>query len=466
MFKLCIFCCLAILSACNIGEDYKTKEYLSYSEIKQTLNTKDKTIFTDKNWYEIFGDKDLNTLLFRVKKSNLTIAQSKERLLQARYLFLINSKENLPMFEGNLEYDFSKTNNKDDIFNNNDFFRAGFDVSWEIDLWGKNKNVSKQYFELIKKAQYSIADTIISIESEIISNYVSLRLAQEKLKTAKRNIYLQEEVFEIVKNKYNMGIEDELALNQARYLTEKTKAEIPNHITDIEKYKNAIFILSGKVENNLAIDLDKYNSNITKKTFKYNVQKLYQIPLDSIRTRPDVKMIEAEVMSQNAKLNQAIIALFPTISLEASFGFLSNSGNRLFNNNNEIYGYNPVLGIPIWQWGKLTNNIELQKHIKEEYLLNYNEILLTALYEIKNSIINIEQALLEARLLKKSRESMKNVLEITKEKYKNGLVDFVELADSEQKFLDIENTYLEANAKVLLNITSFYKAIGGGYNFR
>ena len=81
MFKLCIFCCLAILSACNIGEDYKTKEYLSYSEIKQTLNTKDKTVFTDKNWYEIFGDKDLNTLLFRVKKSNLTIAQSKERLL-------------------------------------------------------------------------------------------------------------------------------------------------------------------------------------------------------------------------------------------------------------------------------------------------------------------------------------------------------------------------------------------------
>lgn len=455
-----------ILSACDVGKDYTIKEYLSYDEIRQTLKSNDKTEYVDKNWYEVFGDKDLNTLLTQIKKSNLTIAQSKERLLQARYLFFINSKNYLPTLDGNFEYDFSKTNNKADSINNSDFFRFGFDASWEIDLWGMNKNISKQYVELINKADYNVADIVITIESEVISNYVYLRLAQEKLKITKKNISLQEDVYKIVKNKYLAGTEDELALNQALYLLEKTKADIPDIIVDIEKYKNALYVLSGKTKNNFIINLDKFDKNITKKTFKYNVQKLYQIPLDSIRTRPDVKIAEAQVKAQNASLNQSIIALFPSISLQAGFGFLSPSGNTLFNNQSEIYGYNPIFSVPIWQWGKLTNNIELQKHIREEYILNYNEVMLTALFEIKNSITNIEQALKEASLLKKSYESMKNVFEITKSKYKNGLVDFVEVTESEKNFLEAENVYLKANAKVLLNITSFYKATGGGYNFR
>lgn len=466
MFKYIVLIYFVFLSACNIENNYETRTDLSNDEIAKTLNLSNQTEDISKEWFSMFDDKDLNTLLNEAKKSNFTLAQSKEKLLQARYLFLINSNENLPTLDINSQYDFIKSNNSKDFYNNNDYFKAGFDVSWELDLWGKSQNISKQYRELLNKAQYSLADTLISIEGEIINNYVYLRKAQETLRITQKNINLQKEIFDIVHNKYNIGIEDELALNQAEYLLEKTKSSLPNLLSNIENYKNAIAILIGKTPNDLPINLDKTNKNITAKTFKYSVKKLYKIPLDTIRTRPDIKVVEANIKSQNAVLNQAIINLLPSISLEASFSFLSSSGSNLFSTNNQIYGYNPVINIPIWHWNKLTNNVELQKHIKEEYMLNYNEAIITAIMELKNNITNIEQSYKSNTLIKNSLDKMHNILMINKDKYKNGLIDYKTLADSEQNLLETEITYIESNADILKNITSFYKATGGGYNFR
>ena len=284
MFKYIVLIYFVFLSACNIENNYETRTDLSNDEITKTLNLSNQTEDISKEWFSMFDDKDLNTLLNEAKKSNFTLAQSKEKLLQARYLFLINSNENLPTLDINSQYDFIKSNNSKDIYNNNDYFKAGFDVSWELDLWGKSQNISKQYRELLNKAQYSLADTLISIEGEIINNYVYLRKAQETLRITQKNINLQKEIFDIVHNKYNIGIEDELALNQAEYLLEKTKSSLPNLLSNIENYKNAIAILIGKTPNDLPINLDKTNKNITAKTFKYSVKKLYNLPLDIIRT--------------------------------------------------------------------------------------------------------------------------------------------------------------------------------------
>ena len=146
-----------------------------------------------------------------------------------------------------------------------------------------------------------------------------------------------------------------------------------------------IAVLLGVLPSNLPINLDKYNKNITATTFNYNTKKLYDLPLSIIRSRPDIMASEATIRAQNAVVSEAITNLYPTVSLSATFGFISSSGNSLFNKDSQVYGYTPGLSLPVWHWGQLTNNIELQKHIKEEYILNYNEAMLTAISEIKNA---------------------------------------------------------------------------------
>ena len=464
MFKYTAIFMIFLLSSCAIREEYQKEEIISDNSVKETLNLNNKNESISKEWYKIFNDEDLNTLLFSAYKTNLDIKQNIEKLKQARYSYLINSKEYLPIIDGAGNYSYSKTNGKNSPLSvdTNDF-KAGLDVSWEIDIWGKGKALSKQYIELVNSAKFSLFDTHVLITFEVINNYTNLRLNQEKLRIAKNNQKLQEDILDIVTNKYNNGVADELALNQAKHSLELVKSSIPEIKTNINKYKNALSLLLGVKPKYLPINLDKFSKNITSKPFKYNVQNLYSIRLDTIRTRPDIRIAEAEILSQNEVVNQAIIDLYPTLNLGASLGFISSSLGDLF--NTEVLGYTPQIMTPIWHWGKLKNNIELQKHIKEEYIINYNKAMLSALLDLKNAIYLIEESYKANASYKRALDDMRNIFYITLDKYKNGLIEFSDLANAEQDYLSAQNTFVQSNANILQGIALFNKATGGGYNF-
>ncbi len=466
MFKYIVLSSIFILSSCSVGEEYSHRYFFSDKEAQRNLNILPNEYIINNNWYEIFNDTDLNTLIQQAMTDNLTLRQGIERLQQSRLNYMIQSKNNYPMFNASGEYNYSKASDNADYSYDVNAFKAGFDVSWELDIWGKGRYISEQYFNLMHNTAYSLLNIRVSITAELIFNYINLRQAQEKLQIANKNLRLQRDIMQTVKDKYNAGIADPLALNQAEYAVEKTKSGIPPLKTQIENYKNAIAVLLGVLPDRLPVNLDKYQRNITNTAFKYNVQKLYNLPLGVIRSRPDIMAAEMSVRAQNAAVNAALTNLYPSITLNATFGFISNSGHSLFDKNSQVYGYVPGISLPIWHWGQLTNNIELQKHIKEEYLLNYNEAMLTALTELKNAITAVEQAYKTNAYTQTSLNKMRNVMELTRNKYENGLIEFTDVAIAEQDYLNAQNALAESNAAILQYLTAFYKATGGGYNLK
>lgn len=456
---------ILLLSACKVGNDFEMSYPFSDKDIQENLNLSADTSAVTPTWYNIFNDSDLNTLLTHALNKNLSLKQALERLQQSRYSLMINSKNNFPMIDASGGYEFSKASNSHDYRTDVNTFNVGLDASWEVDIWGKGAYITEQYYEFMRNYQYSLEDLKVSITAEVVSNYINLRMAQEKLRIALANLNLQQDIFETVQQKFEAGIADKLALNQAMYVVETTKAQIPPLKIQVEQFKNAVALLLGVIPSQLPVNLDKYRKNITAKAFPFNTKKLYNLPLNVVRSRPDVKAAESQIRAQNAAVNEAIANLYPSLSLSASFGYISSSGHSLFNKHNQDYSYSPTLSLPIWHWGQLTNNIELQKHIKEEYLLNYNETMLTALTEIKNAITAVEQAYTAGSHSKNSYNKMQNIMNLTQTKYKNGLVDFTDVATAEQNLLNAQNALIDSNAAILQNLTAFYKASGGGYNF-
>lgn len=466
MFKYIVLLNIFLLTSCNVGEEYTHDYFVSDKEVRENLGVSPDETIIQNNWYEMFNDHDLNTLIHHSLNGNFTIQQGIERLQQSRYNYLIQSKQSYPMFNASGEYNYSKASDNQKYAYDVNAFKAGFDVSWELDIWGKGRYISEQYYNLMHNAAYSLLNIKVSITAEVIANYINLREAQEKLNIATQNLRLQRDIMQTVKDKYEAGIADSLALNQAEFAVEKTKSSIPPLRAQIENYKNAIAVLLGVLPNSLPVNLDKYKKNITNTAFKYNVQKLYNLPLATLRSRPDIMTAEMTIRAQNAAVNEAITNLYPNVSLNATFGFISNSGHSLFDNNSQIYGYTPGVTLPIWHWGQLTNNIELQKHIKEEYILNYNEAMLTALAELKNAITAVEQAYKTNAYSQTALRKMRNVMELTRNKYENGLIEFTDVAIAEQDYLNAQNALAESNAAILRYLTTFYKATGGGYNIR
>lgn len=462
-----LFLMMMLNASCQVGKEYENKNILvSDADVEKNLGLTENTELITNEWYSIFGDKDLNTLLKNAKYTNLTIQQAKERLKQSRLQYEIQSTQKLPMINGDGSYNYNKTHTQNALTTDINAFKLGFDAAWEFDVWGGGTYLSKQYYELMNAAEYSLFHTYVLITAEIANNYINLRAAQEKLRIAKNNLSLQNDILQIVKDQYKAGIADNLAVNQAEYTVEQTKAILPLLYINIEQTKNSLAVLLGVDPKNLPINLDKYKKNIVAKTFKYSVKNLYKLPLDVIRTRPDIMLAEAEIRSQHEVINQAITQLYPSVNLSAVFGYISYSGHSLITSNKKNYGYVPSLTTPIWHWKQLTNNVKLQEHVKNEMLLNYNEAMLTALAELKNAITTVEHSYNLNKHKNISLNKMQNIMSLTKEKYKNGLVDFTDMANAEQNLLSAQTEYADSNAKILQNLISFYKATGGGYNFR
>jgi len=204
------------LSACHVGNEYTIDYFIDDEQVKNELSLDSHSQNISHNWYDIFDDEDLNTLLNFALKDNFSIKSGIEKLYQSRYTYLIQSKNNFPLLDGSFTYTFDKTENSKLKIDNTNLFKVGFDVSWEIDLWGKGEYTSQRYLNLVKNSQYTLLQLMITITSEVIVNYIGLREAQQKLYITEKNLQIQTETLNLIKNKHSLGLVDDLAISQAQ----------------------------------------------------------------------------------------------------------------------------------------------------------------------------------------------------------------------------------------------------------
>ncbi len=459
-----ILFCLAVTS-CTVGPDYQEPSIFDDTQIKDSLKLTDtNTLRVSKDWYLLFNDETLNSLIAQALDNNPSVLQGISRLKQARTIVGINRVQYLPMLNASSGYDYAKASKNIGLAADSNFFQLGFDASWEIDIWGAGRRLNEQSMAQLQEALYNLQNIKVMIAAETANTYFSLKTSVEQLQIAKNNLKLQQEIYKTVKEKYASGLADETALNQAQYLIASTQAVIPATEYQLETYKNALAVLVGGLPDMLPDNITSTQNNIIKKAYKYDINSLYNLPASVIRNRPDVKAAERALAAQNAAIGQAVAELYPNVTLSAMFGLQSTAGSKLFNSSSQAYSYSPSLVLPLFNWGKLQSNVKLQQYIKEETLENYRQTLLSAVEDLNNAITAAQKEATKNKYLKKATANMRTALNNIRRKYENGLVDFSQLLQTEQDLLAAENTLAVSNGALYQNIIAFYKAAGGGYS--
>ncbi len=462
--KNLILFAIIFISSCTVGPDYEAPVFFDNEEIKKSIgiqgDEEKKDLAGLFSPYD-FKDETLNTLMDKVQENSPTIKSAILRLKQARESLKITSKNSFPIFDLSGKYNFvNESNNMAALFNS-DYYEAGVDMSWEIDIFGSNRRKTEASKALFMAQLYNLKYTNVSLVSEIAVNYINLRNAEELLKDAKENLQIQQEAYEIILDQYKVALTDEITVSQAKYLLETTKMLIPELEYQKEMYANALAVLVGELPNALDEMLDKNTDNLVAKLFEYDVEKLYSLPISVVRNRPDVKMAEENLIAQNAEVGVAIASLYPSFSLSGFLGIQSSKWSNLAEKDSVTNSLIPSLNLPLFHWGNLRSNVRLQKYMKEEMLLNLEMTLLNAVNEVKNTIIAIEKEYQINKSAVEAYENMQLVSELNWKKYTLGLVGFSDVLDAEQRRLSAQTDMVNSNAKLYRNLVAFYKAIGG-----
>lgn len=453
-----------LLLSCTVGPDYQRPEFYSDESIKNSLKLEPVKYSTvSLEWYKQFNDPLLDALVAASLQHNPNVGAAVERLRQARQNFKINKFSMFPTLDADGSYHFVKDSISYGIPISTDYFQAGLDASWELDIWGGGTRLNESTLALVNAAGANLNNVRLTLTAEVASNYISMRQTQEQLKISKDNQKLQQQIFDLVKEKYDLGLTDDIVLNQSRYLLENTNAQIPALEAAESAYKNSLAILTGKLPGSLENRLAAIQPNLVAEPFKYDLQKLYQLPIDVIRNRPDVQVAEQNLIADNAQIGEAIAKLFPSVSISGFLGYQADKIPGLVSSHNSMYSYAPVINLPLFHWGALENNVELQKAKKDEALKLYQASILTAANDIRNSTVKLEKEYKSNVSAHQAWKSQKEVSDLMLDKYQQGLVDFSEVLTSQQNLLSSQTAYLNSNALIYQDIISFYKATGGGY---
>ncbi len=411
------------------------------------------------SWWDSFNDPAMTELITKALAKNRSLASAQAKVTEARAALGISRSALLPWLDTNNFWTSGRTPEAaGGKGSGGNLYRLGIDASWEIDVFGgQSAKVKAQKATL--EAQYAaLFSTWTSLSSEVAMNYISLRTLQERLEIANYNLSLQMNSVEIEQSKVDSGLSDSLALKQAQYTMEQTKAIIPGIEASIEQVKNALAILTGEVPGTLEAELSPKRPIPQLEDRKY-----IGIPANALRQRPDIRQAERMLASQLARKKSAQAELLPKFYLTGSIGTEAGNWGGLFEGPSKLYSFMPQISWPIFHAGAIRSNIKVQGAIAEQLMNAYEQTVLTAVGEVRNALSANVQEYERNASLKRGMEAAQAALDVANDKYANGLVDFTNVINAQRSLTSLSEEYTISCGQISTNAVQLFKALGGGW---
>lgn len=409
-------------------------------------------------WWTTLNDHELTALIEHAVAGNRDLKKAAARVREARARRGLSRADLYPTLDASGSVTRSRESASTGSGTTVDLFAPDLDVSWEIDLFGSvRRNIESKEADLAAAGE-ALRDTLVSLTAEVATNYVDLRTAQARLDLTEASQKSLEQTYNLTLFKSKAGLDDELAVQQARYNLESTRSQLPTLRTSIAEAKNRLSILLGEQPGSLD---KRLNAAVPIPVIPASVA--VGIPADILRQRPDVRQAERQLASQTAQIGVARAELYPKLKLSGSIGLEALTLGGLFNSNNATSSGSAGLSWRVFDAGAIRQNIEIQSALQEQYLIAYEAAVLTALEEVENAISAYAQEQQKRRSLAEAVKAAEAAAALAQIKYRAGLSDFNTVLETERSLLTYRDQLVQSDGTVVSNLIKLYKALGGGW---
>ena len=337
-------------------------------------------------------------------------------------------------------------------------YSGGFDAGWEIDVFGGLRRSVEAAQADLEASEADLRDVLVSLTAEVGLNFLEARTYQTRLNVALDNLRAQKETFDLIKSRFDAGLSDELALQQARYNLEDTRSQIPKLRTGLSEALNRLAVLLGKQPGAVHSLLDPAQPvPVAPPTVAVGV------PAEMLRRRPDIRKAERQLAAQSARIGVATAELYPKFSLAGSIGQEATNSGVLFKSANAYWSLGPSFSWRIFDAGSIRRNIEVQDARQEQYLFAYEAAVLSALSEVENAITSFVQEQLRRDRLAAAVDAAQKAEQLARAKYQAGLVDFSNVLDAQRSLFSYQDQLATSAGTVTSDLITLYKALGGGW---
>jgi NodT family efflux transporter outer membrane factor (OMF) lipoprotein len=417
-------------------------------------------------WWTVFNDPVLNELICFAYNQNLTLREAGFRVLQARAQYGIALGELLPQTQtmtGGFDWHGSSAANIASAVvlkrwaGTHSF---GFNLAWELDFWGRYRRAVESASDTLDASVEDYDDVLVTLLSDIATNYVTMRSTELRIKYARRNVELEQESVDYVVNRRKAGILKELDVDQVRSILAQTQALIPELEITLRQTIDQLCILLGIPPEDL---LAKVGSGPIPKA---PVAVAVGIPADLLRRRPDVRRAERQAAAQCATIGIAESDFYPRISLVGNFGYSAEFFKDLFTPAAFNGQFGPQFTWNILNYGRILNNVRLQDAHFQELVAAYQQAVLQAQREVEDGLATFLKAQQRFQYQSESVKHAEHAYTLVKAQFDTGVVDQSQLILILQNLVQFQDTLAIAQGEIPTGLIQVYKALGGGWQIR
>ncbi|MDR2365226.1 MAG: efflux transporter outer membrane subunit [Zoogloeaceae bacterium] len=404
-------------------------------------------------WWAAFGDRDLSDLIQRALLNAPDRRLAEARLRQARAQRNLARADYWPTLSASARA--SRSPGSED---NNTHYQAGFDASWEVDVFGRTRHAVAASEADLAAAEANLSMAEVTLAAEIAREYVTYRTLQARYAIARQNAQSQTELLEIVRWRAAAGLVSEMDVENARVLLAQTEASLPllanERLSALHSLDVLLGLTPGSLENTLSAPrpLPRPPERIA-----------VGIPADTLARRPDVRAAEASLRAEGERADAQSAERFPVLTLSGSFGWEAISRAALGEHESIVRSLMAALSASLFDGGRLKNRIIAQDAVLEEALVRYEQSLVAALTEVENALAAHAAGQSRLALYAEALEAARGAATLARQMYQAGLSDFQSVLESQRSLLSAEENRINAEGDTLLALVALYKAMGGGW---
>lgn len=467
MKKLILFSIIALaFTGCKVGPGYNGRDFElakgfsvhdSLAFATDSVNT-DSLAFAvqDIEWWKFFNDPVLDSLIREGLANNQDLLITAKQIEIAQFQLGIQKAAGLPSFGLNGTGNFGTASLWS--IQNGEATTTAFgsaNLNWEIDFWGKFRRLNESARAQMMATEFGYRSLALSLIETISQTYFQYLATQSQLEISKRNAASRDSMLLIIEARFREGIVPEIDLNQAQIQYAIAAGTVPAFERRLVQTRNLLNFLVGRAPGAII-------TTNTLQDEELQVEIPVQFPVNLLARRPDIRAAEQKLVAQNALIGAAQANRLPAISVSAllGVGYLSTG---LLSPSDPIWQASGGLLMPLFNWGALKKQVEVEKDRTEQSELAYRQTVLNALKEVEDALIEVSTLQQEIEITKTRAKAALNAEYLSRERYDKGVTSYLEFLESQRQAFDSELSLVDSQSQLLSAYVQLYGALGGGW---
>ncbi len=459
-----------MLSACNLAPKYDRPQAavpvtLPQGEGVYPAAATDAPDISKIGWRQFFVDERLQQVIQTGLDNNQDLRLAAANVLQARAQYRVQRSDLLPSVGASGAGTFTNSaafaagaggtggGGTTDI----EYYTANVGISsFEIDLFGRVRNLSKAALEQYFATEEAQRATRVALIGEIANAWLTLASDRDQLKIAEQTLTAFQQTLELTSAQFRIGVASELESRQAETSYQSARNDIAALRTRIAQDVNALQLLTGATVPAALLPEGLGEKSATIDVLPGN------IPSDVLLRRPDVLGAEHQLIAQNANIGAARAAFFPTISLTATAGLISSALGSLFSSGTETYNVSPSVSLPLFDFGQRKGNLDYAKASQKVAVATYQKTIQTAFREVSDALA--QRGTIDEQIAAQTARARAADVTATlaDARYRAGIDSFLIALDSQRNAYAARQALVTTRLNRAANLVSLYRTLGGG----